>query len=103
MTQSLPPIALNEYGEPVPTADQVRNILAVLPVEVGNGLREKLNEVLKAHAPGPFCDALGNLEAYLDALDDTRLMPFENQIALKTYAMLGWREWRSSFQTSEAL
>ena len=103
MTQSLLSMAFSEYGEPVPTADQVRTILAVLPVEVGNGLREKLNDVLKAHAPAPFCDALGDLEAYLSALDDSRLMPFENQIALKTYVMLGWREWRASFNTFEAL
>ncbi|MDQ0124249.1 hypothetical protein J2W17_003197 [Pseudomonas lini] len=103
MTQSLPPMAFNEYEEPAPTADQIRKILAVLPVEVGNGLREKLNEILKAHAPGPFSDALGDLEAYLDALDDTRLLSFENQIALKTYVTLGWREWRSSFNLFEAL
>lgn len=103
MTQPLLPMAFSEYGEPAPTADQVRNILAVLPIEVGNGLREKLNDVLKADAPGPFSDALGYLEAYLTALDDTRLMPFENQIALKTYVMLGWREWRASFNTFEAL
>lgn len=103
MTQSLLPMAFNEYGEPVPTADQVRTILAVLPVEVGNGLREKLNDVLKAPAPGPFCDALGDLEAYLSALDDSRLIPFENQIALKTYVMQGWREWRVSFNTFEAM
>lgn len=103
MTQSLTPMAFNEYEEPIPTADQVRSILAALPAEVGNGLRQKLNEVLKAYAPGPLSDALGNLEAYLSALDDTRLMPFENQIALKSYAMLGWREWRASFTALEAL
>lgn len=103
MTQSLLSMAFSEYGEPVPTADQVRTIFAVLPVEVGNGLREKLNDVLKASAPGPFSDALGDLEAYLSALDDTHLMPFENQIALKTYVMLGWREWRENFKTFEAL
>lgn len=103
MTQSLLQMASSEYSEPAPTADQVRTILAVLPVEVGNGLREKINDVLKARAPGPFCDALGDLEAYLSALDDSRLMPFENQIALKTYVMLGWREWRASFNTFETL
>ncbi|TMU77622.1 hypothetical protein FGA82_17130 [Pseudomonas fluorescens] len=103
MTQPLLPMAFSEYGEPVPTADQVSTILALLPVEFGNGLREKLNDVLKARAPGPFCDALGDLEAYLSTLDDSRLMPFENQIALKTYVMLGWREWRASFNTFEAL
>lgn len=103
MTQPLLPMAFNEYGEPVPSADQVRTILAVLPVEVGNGLREKLNDALKASAPGPFSDALGDLEAYLSALDDTRLMPFENQIALKAYVMLGWEEWRASFKTFEAM
>lgn len=103
MTQSLLPMAFSEFGEPVPTADQVLTILAVLPVEVGNGLREKLNDVLKARAPGPFTDALGDLEAYLSALDDARLMPFENQIALKSYVMLGWREWRASFNTFEAI
>lgn len=103
MTQSLLPMAFSEYGEPVPTDDQVRTILAVLPVEVRNGLRDKLNDVLKAGAPGPFSDALGDLEAYLSALDDTRLMPFENQIAIKTYVMLGWREWRANFKIFEAL
>jgi hypothetical protein len=101
MSQSLLSMTFNEHGEPAPTAEQIRNILAVLPVEVGNGLREKLNDVLKASAPGPFCDALGDLEAYLNALDDTHLMPFEHQIALKTHAMLGWNEWRASFSTIE--
>lgn len=103
MTQSLLSTAFSEYNEPAPTTDQVRNILAVLPIEVGNGLRKKLNDVLKARAPSPFCDALGDLEAYLSALDDSRLMPFENQIALKTYVMLGWREWRASFNALEEL
>lgn len=103
MTQSFSPMAFSEHGEPVPTADQVLSILAVLPVEVGNGLRVKLNDVLKARAPGPFTDALGDLEAYLTALDDARLMPFENQIALKSYVMLGWREWRASFNTFETM
>lgn len=103
MDKSLPAMSLNDYEEPVPSAEQVLNILAALPLEVRSGLCEKLNEVLKARAPGPFSDALGDLEAYLSALDDACLMPFENQIALKAYVMLGWREWRMSFSTFEAM
>lgn len=103
MTQLLPQMSVNEYQERVPTVGQVHDILAMLPLEVGNGLRERLNEVLKAHAPGPFSDALGDLDAYLAALDDTRLMPFENQIVLKDYVILGWRKWRVSFDAFESL
>lgn len=103
MTQPSLSIDFSEDNEAVPTADQILNILAVLPIEVGRGLREKLNDVLKAYAPGPFCDALGDLEAYLSALDDTRLMPFESQISLKNYVMHGWREWRGNFKLIEEL
>lgn len=86
-----------------PTTDQVRTILEVLPVKVGNGLRVKLNDVLNANAPGPFSDALGDLEAYLSALEDSRLMPFENQISLKAFVILGWEEWRARFNTFEVM
>lgn len=103
MNQLLSPLAFDEDPDPAPTLNQVNNILAGLPVEVGHSLRERINDVLKAYAPGPFSDALGDLEAYLTALDDTRLMPFENQIALKAYVMAGWKEWRDSFNSLKIL
>jgi hypothetical protein len=85
--------------EPVPTSIEVLNILARLPVEVGNRLRGQLNKVLGASAPGPFSRALGDMETYLSALDDARLLPFENQVALKAYVMAGWQAWRVGFAT----
>lgn len=83
--------------EPLLTSDQVLDLLSGLKPAISDGLRERLNAVLGAKAPGPFSDALGELEAYLAGLDDAGSLPFEKQIQLKAYVMRGWKEWRAGF------
>lgn len=87
----------DNYEEPLLTREQVQQLLDVLPREIQDGLREHLNATTQARAPGPFSDALGALEAYLDALEHTGHVPFEQQIQLKAYVMVGWRKWRAEF------
>ncbi|MCY1434577.1 hypothetical protein D9M71_506410 [compost metagenome] len=76
----------------------MQQLLQELPLPVSQGLHEMLNAVLTAQAPGPFSDALGELETYLAALEAAEVVPFEQQIQLKAYVMRGWKAWRSSFQ-----
>lgn len=83
-------------NEPVLNAAQVQQLLQGLPSAVGAGLHEMLNSVVEAKAPAPFSDALGELEAYLAALEAAGVVPFDQQIQLKAYVMQGWRAWRSS-------
>lgn len=83
--------------EPVPTLGELGYMLDGLPGEISASLRERIDTVSQALAPWSFCDALGDLEAYLAALDDARLMPFEHQIAIKAFVMEGWDEWRKTF------
>ncbi|PMV86690.1 hypothetical protein C1X35_19005 [Pseudomonas sp. FW306-1C-G01A] len=78
---------------------QVFQLLQELPRAVGEELHEMLNAVLKAQAPGPFSEALGELEVYLSALEAASVVSFDKQIQLKAYVMVGWETWRSSFQT----
>jgi hypothetical protein len=87
----------DDYTEPGLTRDQLRELLDTLPAAIANGLRQRLNNTLSAQAPWPFSDALGELEAYLDGLDDAALLPFAQQIQLKDYVMQGWRDWRAGF------
>ncbi|MBA1280300.1 hypothetical protein [Stutzerimonas stutzeri] len=89
---------LSDYEEPLISAVQVQQLLQELPLPVGRGLQEMLNAVLSAQAPAPFSEALGELEAYLAALEVTEALPFEQQIQLKAFVMQGWKSWRSSFQ-----
>lgn len=97
MTVTLSPFTPDNYEEPLLTRDQVQQLLDALPLEIQDGLRELINATIQAQAPGPFSDALGALEAYLDALEHTGHVPFEQQIQLKDYVMAGWRKWRAEF------
>jgi len=87
----------DNHEEPLLTRDQVQQLLEVQPLEIQDGLRELINATTQAQAPGPFSDALGALETYLDALEHTGHIPFEQQIQLKAYVMVGWRKWRAEF------
>lgn len=52
---------------------------------------------LLSHEPlRDLLDAMGELDAYLCALDDAQLLPFTQQLQLKDYVMQGWRNWRTS-------
>lgn len=81
------------------SATQVFQLLQELPRAVGEGLHGMLDAVVKAQAPGPFSEALGELEVYLSALEAASVVSFDKQIQLKAYVMEGWKTWRSSFQT----
>lgn len=95
---STPPLStLDPYDEPLLSRTQVRELLNDLPLAISNGLRERLNAVLGAQAPGPFSDALGELEGYLFGLEDAGCLPFEQLIQLKGYVLVGWKTWRTSF------
>jgi hypothetical protein len=80
---------------------QVRELISALPPTISSRLRERINAVLVAQAPGPFSDALSELEAYLAGLDDADSLPFEQQIQLKAYVMVGWKTWRAGFTALE--
>ncbi len=45
-------------------------LLAALPATVREGIEERFNAVREARPPADFCDALGELQHYLDALVD---------------------------------
>jgi hypothetical protein len=91
--------SIADCEEPLLTQAQVRELVSDQPFAISNGLRERLNAVLGAKAPGPFSDALGELEAYLAGLDDAGSLPFEQQIQLKAYVMRDWKDWRAGFDT----
>lgn len=93
--------AFDHDEEPLLSGAQVRELVSALPPTISTGLRERLNAVLVAQAPGPFSDALGELEAYLAGLDDADSLPFEQQIQLKAYVMVGWKAWRAGFAALE--
>lgn len=97
MTVTLSPFAPDNYEEPLLTRGQVQQLLEALPLEIQNGLRELINATTQTQAPGPFSDALGSLETYLDALEHTGHLAFEHQIQIKDYVMAGWRKWRAEF------
>lgn len=84
-------------AEPNVTWDSVHEAISTLKFPVAVELHQRISAVTQAKAPGPFCEALGALEAYLDALDDAELLSFERQILIKDYVMRGWRAWRESF------
>jgi hypothetical protein len=71
------------------------------PPAISRGLQERMNAVLSAVAPGPFSDALGELEAYMTAPDGADGLPLDLQICLKTYVMAGWKQWRAGFAGRE--
>ena len=83
--------------EPVVTWDQVSEVLARLSLSVGIALHQQITNVTQAQAPGPFSSALGELEVYLDELDEAGLLSFDNQRLIKDYVMRGWTAWRESF------
>nr|WP_193838655.1 hypothetical protein [Pseudomonas syringae] len=91
--------AVNSEGSQFLSATQVLQLLQELPQAVGEALHGMLDAVLKAEAPGPFSNALGELEVYLSALKAANVVSFDKQIQLKAYVMEGWNTWRSSFQT----
>lgn len=88
-----------DYPPPEPnvTWDQVTETISLLPLSIGIALHQRITAVTQAQAPGPFSDALGELEAYLDALDDANLFKLERQLLIKNYVMRGWIDWRKSF------
>lgn len=89
---------VNSEGSQILSATQVLQLLQELPQAVGEALHGMLNAALKAEAPGPFSDALGELKVYLSALKAANVVSFDNQIQLEAYVMEGWKTWRSSFQ-----
>lgn len=99
MTQSLNDPYEYPTAEPVITWHQVSEAMARLSLPVGIALHQQITKVTQAQAPGPFSNALGELEAYLDELDEAGLLSFEHQRLIKDYVMRGWTAWRASFAT----
>ncbi len=92
---------VDDLDPPTLSRTQVRALVDALPATIGHGLRERMNAVLSAVAPGPFSDALGELETYLSGLDDAGGLPFDQQIRLKAYVLTGWKQWRAGFAGRE--
>lgn len=57
-------------------------LLAALPATVREGIEERFNAVREARPPADFCDALGELQHYLDALVDADIIPFDLRVAI---------------------
>ncbi len=95
------PLTIDQYEVPPMTRARVRELVDALPATIAQGLRDRMNAVLGAVAPGPFSDALGELETYLCGLDDAGGLPFDLQIRLKSYVMTGWKQWRAGFAGRE--
>ena len=57
-------------------------LLAALPATVREGIEQRFNAVREARPPADFCDALGELEHYLDALVDADIIPFDLRVAI---------------------
>lgn len=93
--------AFEQYEEPLLTRAQVRELINELPLAVSTGLRERLNVTLCADAPVPYAEALSELCAYLDGLEDAGTVPFEQLIQLKAFVMNGWKQWRAGFAAME--
>lgn len=91
----------DHYEEPLLTRAQVRELINELPLAVSTGLRERLNATLCAEAPMPYAEALSELFAYLDGLEDAGTVPFEQLIQLKAFVMTGWKAWRAGFAALE--
>ena len=83
--------------EPAVAWHQVTAALAQLSLPLGIALHQRITDVTQAQAPGIFVDALGELEGYLAALDDAKLLSFERQRLIKDYVLRGWTAWRASF------
>lgn len=93
--------AFEHFEEPLLTRAQVRELINDLPQAISAGLVERLNASLRAKAPVPYSDALSELCAYLDGLEDAGTLPFEQLIQLKAYATSGWKDWRAGFAALE--
>jgi len=89
--------AFDHYEAPLLSREQVCELINALPQSINSGLHERLNAVLCAQAPGPYSDALGELEAYLAGLEDAGSLSFDHLIQLKAYVMVGWKAWRAGF------
>lgn len=57
-------------------------LLTALPATVREGIEERFNAVREARPPADFCDALGELQHYLDALVDADIIPFDLRVAI---------------------
>lgn len=97
-----PPLT-NPYDSPPAEPDvtwrQVHDAITTLKLPISLALHQHIAAVTQALAPEPFCKALGELEDYLDALDNSEQLSFERQRLIKDYVMRGWKTWRQSFRS----
>lgn len=91
----------NSYDYPPVEPDvswhQVTEAISWLSLPIGVALHKRIIAVTQAQAPGPFVDALSELEGYMSALDDAKLLSFDRQRLIKDYVLRGWASWRASF------
>lgn len=95
------PHTRDPYEEPPISRAGARMLVYEQPPAISRGLQERMNAVLSAAAPGPFSDALGELEAYMSSLDGAGGLPIELQVVLKAYVIAGWKQWRAGFAGRE--
>ena len=92
---------LAEAAEIGPAAIKLGQTLATRPDLVGEEAATNLLLLQDSLPPVPFADALSELCAYLDGLEDAGTLPFEQLIQLKAYALIGWKDWRAGFAVLE--
>jgi hypothetical protein len=66
-----------------------------IPLQIG--LLQRIQAVTHAKTPQPFASALDDLFQYMDALNDTTLLCFEEKCLIRDFVLQGWSEWRASF------
>jgi len=69
-----------------------------LPSAVRDGIDQRYAAVVTARAPGPFSDALGELEYYLDGLVDAEVIPFDLRVELLEPISRAWAATRNELQ-----
>lgn len=80
---------------------QVHDVITSLKLPILLPLHQRIVTVTEASAPEPFSKALGELEDYLDVLDNSGQLSFERQRLIKEYVMRGWRAWRERFTNEQ--
>lgn len=83
--------------KPCMTWEGVCEAVAYLATPAQIGLLQRIQAVTHEKNPIPFVSALGDLFHYMDALNDARLLCFEEKCLIRDFVLQGWSEWRASF------
>lgn len=87
--------------KPLVTWEGVCEAVVYLAIPIQIGLLQRIQAVTHAKTPMPFVSALGDLFHYMDALNDAKLLRFEEKCLIRDFVLRGWSEWRASFPVRE--